>query len=386
MWESIGKSVFKDQRTLSFDYVPPKLVHRETQMRKLVMLFRPVIEENSSQNAVLTGSVGTGKTATAKRFCMDLKEHGEKKQVAIDWTIVNCRQRNSESAVVLQIVNHFQPNFPDRGFSITEMLRILRKDLEKRKVHLVVALDEADVLLKKAGPDIIYKLTRFGEEKVDSRPLVSVILISQKNIFDMIDSASASTFKRTNVVEFGKYSCEELRDIIAQRTELALHEGSVDDDSIDLMAEVSSEWGDARFAIEILEKAGMLADEEGQGMINVEHVRGAKAEAYSSITESKLSVLEKHQKLALLGIARASKGKAYITTKDAESAYSVACEEYDEKPRAHTAFWTLMKDLDTLGIVSAKKSGPGISGKTTVITLLDIPAKVLQQKVTQMLD
>jgi hypothetical protein len=45
-----------------------------------------------------------------------------------------------------------------------------------------------------------------------------------------------------------------------------------------------------------------------------------------------------------------------------------------------------MKDLDTLGVVSAKKSGPGISGKTTVITLLDIPAKVLEGKVLQMLD
>ncbi len=121
MWDTIGKSVFKDQRTLSFDYVPPKLVHRETQMKRLIMLFRPVVDEDGAQNAVLTGSVGTGKTATAKRFCTDLKDHAEKKQKAIDWTIVNCRQRNSESAVVLQIVNHFQPNFPDRGFSITEM-------------------------------------------------------------------------------------------------------------------------------------------------------------------------------------------------------------------------------------------------------------------------
>jgi cell division control protein 6 len=386
MWETVGKSVFKDQRTLSFDYVPQKLVHREAQMKKLAMLYRPVLESNFAQNAVLTGSVGTGKTATAKRFCMDLKDYGEKQQKAIDWTLVNCRQRNSESAVVLQIVNHFQPNFPDRGFSITEMLRILRKDLEKRKVHLVVVLDEADVLLKKAGPDIIYKLTRFGEEKVESKELVSLMLVSQKNVFDMLDAASVSTFKRTNIVEFGKYSSEELRDIVAQRAALALHDGSIDSDSLDLISEVSSEWGDARFAIEILEKAGMLADEEGAGKVNVEHVRAAKAEAYSSITESKLQGLEKHQKLALLGIARASKGKAYITTRDAESAYAVACEEYEENPRAHTAFWGLMKDLDTLGIVSAKKSGPGISGKTTVITLLDIPAKVLEKKVLQLLD
>ena len=385
MWDTKGKSVFKDQRTLSFDYVPQRLVHRETQMKKLVMLYRPVVESNLSQNAVLTGSVGTGKTATAKRFCADLKDFAEKQQKAVDWVLVNCRQRNSESSAVLHVVNHFQPNFPDRGFSITEMLRILRKDLEKRKVHLVIVLDEADVLLKKAGPDIIYKLTRFGEEKVDGRELVSLMLISQKNIFDMLDASSTSTFKRTNVVEFGKYSSEELRDIVKTRAELAFHDGAIDDDAISLIAEVSSEWGDARFAIEILEKAGMLADEESAGRISVEHVRGAKAEAYSSITESKLAGLDRHQKLSLLGIARASRGKAYVTTGEAESAYKVACEENSEKPRAHTAFWSLMKDLDMLGVVSAKKSGPGISGKTTVITLLDIPAKVLEQRMRQML-
>ena len=385
MWETTGKSVFKDQRTLSFDYVPPKLVHREGQMKRLIMLYRPVVESNFAQNAVLTGSVGTGKTATAKRFCMDLKDFAEKQQKAVDWVLVNCRQRNSESSAVLHIVNHFQPNFPDRGFSITEMLRILRKDLEKRKVHLIVVLDEADMLLKKAGSDIIYKLTRFGEEKIDSKELVSLILISQKNVFDMLDESSASTFKRTNVIEFGKYSTDELCDIVTQRAELALHDGAIDKDAIDIIAEVSSEWGDARFAIEILEKSGMLADEESAGKVNVEHVRAAKAEAYSSITESKLIGLDNHQKLALLGIARASRGKAYITTGDAEKAYKVACEEYEEKPRAHTAFWTLMKDLDMLGVVSAKKSGPGISGKTTVITLLDIPAKVLEARIREML-
>jgi len=385
MFESYGRSVFSNRQSLSFDYVPPKLVHRDQQLKRLSSLFRPVVEANFSQNALLFGSVGTGKTVTAKRFCIDLKEYGHTADRAIDFVVVNCRQRNSEAAAVLHMVNHFQPNFPDRGFSISEMMEILRKDLEKRKLHLIVVLDEADALLRKSGPDIIYRLSRFAEEKVEGRQLTSLILISQKDIFDLMDPASVSTFKRSNVVDFGKYSVDELADIAKQRAEIALHEGAIDDDSIRLIADASSEFGDARFAIEILEKAGMLADEEGVDRVNPEHVRAAKAEAFSSVTESKLVSLELHQRLALLAISRALRKQAYTTTGEAEQTYKIACEEFGEKPRAHTAFWGYLKDLDDFGFISAQKSGAGISGKTSVITIPDIPAAVLEDKLAELL-
>jgi len=386
MFESYGRSVFKNQQVLSFDFVPPKLVHREQQLKRLASLFRPVIEANFSQSVFLFGSVGTGKTVTAKRFCMDLRDYGQLADRAIDFVMVNCRQRNSEAAAILRIVNHFQPNFPDRGFSIAEMMEILRKDLEKRKLHLIIILDEADVLLRKSGTDIIYRLSRFVEEKVEGRQLVSLILISQKNIFSLMDVASISTFRRSNTVEFGKYSVDDLADITRQRAELALHEGSIDDDSIRLIAVASSEFGDARFAIEILEKGGMLADEERSEIITPEHVRAAKAEAFSSITESKLVSLDLHHKLALLAISRVLKKQAFATTGEAEKSYGIACEELGEKPRAHTAFWGYLKDLDNFGIISAHKSGVGISGKTSIISVPDIPTKVLEEKILQLLD
>lgn len=167
MFESRGRTVVKNRQALSFDFVPPKLVHRDAQLKRLTALFSPVVESNVSQSAVLFGPVGTGKTVTAKRFCMDLKEYGTKSNKAVDFVIVNCRQRNSEAAAMLHIINHFQPNFPDRGFSISEMMEILRKDLDKRKMHLVIVLDEADVLLRKSGSDIIYRLSRFAEEGMD---------------------------------------------------------------------------------------------------------------------------------------------------------------------------------------------------------------------------
>jgi len=385
LFEAYGRSVFKDQRALSFDFVPPKLVHREAQLRKLALLFRPVVESNFSQSVVLTGPVGTGKSATSKRFCLDLREHAEKKAKAIDFVVVNCRQRNSEAAALLQIVSHFQPRFPDRGFSIAEMLEILRKDLEKRHVHLIVVLDEADVLIRRAGSDLTYKLLRFGEEKAEGRALISVILVSQKNVLEMLDPAVVSSFKRTNLVEFPRYNAQELRDIIVQRAALALKDGMLDAEAIDLMADIAAEFGDARFAIELLEKAGMLADEEAQLRMTVEHVRAAKAEAYSVVTESKLAGLTKHQQLALIGIARAVKGRAYATTGEVEKAYAVACEEHEEKPRAHTAFWSCLRELDALGLIDAKKSGAKISGRTQFITIRDLPAAVMEEKILALL-
>ena len=67
MFESYGRTVFKNRQALSFDYVPPKLVHRDAQLKRLAILFRPVVESNCSQNAFLFGSVWTGKTVTATR-------------------------------------------------------------------------------------------------------------------------------------------------------------------------------------------------------------------------------------------------------------------------------------------------------------------------------
>ena len=380
MFPERGGSVFKDMSKLSFEYLPERLVHREKQAKRLTTLFRPVIESNVTQNAFLMGSVGTGKTHLTKRFCIDFQRFANSKGKNLEYVIVNCRQRNTDSAVLLRILTHFDERFPDRGFSITEMLQILRKHIRKRKAHLLVVLDEADVLLKKSGSDLIYSLSRFDEESVGQKSSVSMILISQKYVLDMMDVPSLSTFKRTNVIEFGKYAADDLRDIIGDRVELAFHPGMVEDQSVSLIADIASEWGDARYAIELLEKAGMLADEESSKEVTPENVRAAKAETYSTITETKIAELDPHKKLVLLGIARRMKKEAYITTGEAEEGYAITCEEFGERKRGHTQFWKYLKELDALGLIDTRVSREGMVGKTTMISLPEIPAKVLEER------
>ena len=64
-------TIIRDASKLSFDYVPVDLINRDTEMGMLETMMRPVVEYESSETAFVTGNVGSGKTATVKRFCMD---------------------------------------------------------------------------------------------------------------------------------------------------------------------------------------------------------------------------------------------------------------------------------------------------------------------------
>ena len=105
------------------------------------------------------------------------------------------------------------------------------------------------------------------------------------------------------------------------------------------------------------------------------------------ISDEKLEDLERHHALTLLAIARALKKspQPFVTTGDAEERYHLACEEHDEKPRAHTQFWTFLKELDSHGLVRTQRSGKGIVGTTQLISLPDTPAGALEERLLKLL-
>lgn len=385
-FEDRPQRVISDFGKLDFDYVPEKLVHRDAPMQRMFSILKSSVEEGMNQRLAITGSVGTGKSSMSKRFCMDFQAWASAKGKRVEYAIVNCRSRNTPSGVMLKILDRFQPNFPDRGFSTSEMLEILRKDLVKTGAHLVVVLDEANVLVKKAGPDLLYSLSRFDEDRgPGDRYTLSLIIVSQQPVNEYLDAATLSTLKRTNMIALDKYTMDELEDIVRQRVELAFFPGAVDGDMVRFIADISSEFGDARFAIELLENAGRMAGEEGLECVEAEHVRAAKAMTYSVVTESKLESLDEQKRYVLLAIARVMRKRAFATTGDAEKSYAVVCEEYGAKARGHTQFWEYLQALGDMGLIGIRPSGKGQVGKTTHITLPDIPSKALEEKLLQVI-
>ena len=378
-------SIIKDGKALAFDYVPSKIVHRDGQMQRMETLFRPMAFDNVSCTAVLHGSVGTGKTVTAKRFCEDLRAYCNDKGRSIDIVFVNCRIRNTEHSVLLQILRHYNPGYPDRGFSVEEMSRSVRRHLEDRPSSLVLVLDEIDMLLKAGHKDLIYLLSRFTEE-IRGKSCLSMIMISQDNIVKMLDAASISTFKRANTVQFDRYSRDELRDIADLRSQEALADGTMSGEILDMIADISKDFGDARLTIELIEKAALIAEEGDNGIITADDVRSANAMIYSDVSESKLKALEFNRKLALLAISRSMKGEPYVSLTVSERTYAVVCEEYGQVARKHTQFWTYVQELERQNLLETSVRMGAEGGRVTYITIPNIPPKSLAKKIEEMLD
>ena len=152
-----GKVLFSKE-PLSYDWTPSELVGRKDELNELASMFFGIENHNVSCRAVVTGNVGSGKTVLTRRFCMDIASKLEgKRKVSI--AHVNCRNHPSTSQVLQQIALSLDSGHPERGFSSGEVIQSVRRNLRTHNKHLLLILDEVDVLVRRDNSDLIYKLS-----------------------------------------------------------------------------------------------------------------------------------------------------------------------------------------------------------------------------------
>jgi len=385
------RTVFKDETKLDINYIPPKLPHRQSQLQLLNKFFQYVLQNpgKMTQHTLITGNVGTGKTALAQFFGQNIVKEAGKCGINLHYVHVNCRQQKGSLFLILQqVAQHFYPNFPRRGYSAEELLQMVLQILDEKNAHLILTLDELEQLIQKEGSDALYKLTRIQEDRINKPKRFSLIcILRETKLFDTLDESTKSTLQH-NIIHLNQYSKTQLHDIINDRVALAFKPGAMPQESIELIAELAEmENGNARYAIELLWRSGKYADVMELPEVTPECVRKASASVYPSVRKDEILFLGLHEKFVLLGVARRFKqsGKAYLSMGEAEEAYAIVCEEFDEKPRAHTQFWKYIQELSALGILRTKLSGNSFHGKTTLISLPWIPASELEQELTKIL-
>jgi len=384
-------SVFKDESKLDINYVPQHLLHRKLQLNLLNQFFRFAVESpgRMTQRALIMGNIGTGKTVLSQHFGLNITKEAKERNINLNYVHINCRECKGSLFMILQrTIMKFYPNFPRRGYSAEELLQALMQILDEKDAYLILTLDELESLVQNEGSDPIYNLSRIQEDRINAPKRLSLIcILRQPEHLENLDPSTRSTLQR-NIIRLEKYSESQLEDILDNRVNLAFREGTVPTQTMSIIAELGkSEGGNARYAIELLWRAGKYADALEMREVSPECVRKAVVSVYPVVRRDMIPAFSLHEKLFLLGVARHFKqsDSAYMSMGDAEEAYALVCEEYGEKRRGHTQLWKYVQALSAAGIIETTVSGVGQRGKTTLIGLSRVPSSDLEQELVTIL-
>ena len=371
-------AILQREETLDPAFVPSKLPHRETELTLLTRRFRESLTKGVPFHQLVTGTVGSGKTALVRRLGADLERAGRLGPATVKMAYVNCWRRASDRTVVLDLLRAVGVSLPDRGYSLSEMLDVFEQGIRKQPRHLLVVLDEATALVRQETK-LFYLLTRSQEDGLGSNSLVPV---ATEDLLPYLDAPSRSSFGVTHRLSLAPYDRAALTDILLARAELALRAGSYDRETLDQIARIAAPSGDARFALEVLSSAAHLADAAGASEIGSEHVRAAKGSIYPTLTESHLEDLTTNDLTVLLALSRTLRGHAAVTSQKLRSEHAALLEGLGASPLSRTTFWRTLKELEREGLLNLESAR---SGESAQVSMDELPASLLTTLVEERL-
>jgi cell division control protein 6 len=366
--QTLKSRVFINRDVLSHEYVPEELPHREEQIAKLGSVLAPALKGSKPSNVFIYGLTGTGKTAVTKYVLKRLVSKAVEVGVDIDTCYVNTRQDDTTYRVILKLGECIGLKLPFTGISTAEAYRRFIKVVNTRNSIMVVVLDEIDFLIKKQGDELLYRLTRSGDELKNAK--ISIIGITNDlKLVEDLDPRVRSSLGEIELV-FPPYNAIQLEDILKQRAKLAFHPNAISDDVISLCAALAArEHGDARRALDLLRVAGEIAEREGASNVSVNHVYKALREIEKDRARELISTMPLHNKLILLAIYILTKNGGKATTGEVYSQYRTLCQTLGIESVTQRRVSDIISELDMAGIINAQVVSRGRYGKTRIISL-----------------
>ena len=351
--------IFKDRSVLLHDYTPPRLPHRERELKDLKRHFEPVLREDINVKVHVYGAIGTGKTVLCNRLGEDLEREAEKTGKKLKYVNINLAYTPKPYHVMSELMEQVTGSSVG-GLSPEQMLMNVAKKISRDGYKLVLALDEVDTYIKESrDPKIFYMLPRVHELHRDAARRISLIYISRSlDWMKNLDAATLDTLGRTAVVHLEKYRLQEVKDIIAYRASEAFVPGAAPEKTIDFISYISMNCGGVRYALELLFEAGGLAEMEGAEYLKAEYVRRIHA-SIPKITNGAIypSELSLHKMLLLKGVINAlqTTGDPYIRYDEVYSSYELVCEWRGREAEDKSTIHSFLTDLSFDGYVIIRK-------------------------------
>lgn len=379
------QTIFRQRDVLRPTYVPKLLFHRDDQIKKIAQIVGYALTNSTPSNILIYGKTGTGKTEVIRYVKRALNENSRKRGMSEpNWIYANCQQVNTTYRVLAHIYNSIIKRLQQQDSSLLldkiPFTGLPTDEVYKKLLHLLdthlgrtvvfVVLDEIDLLARKNGDETLYLLSRINEQLASAR----VSLVGISNVLDFktfLDGRVLSSLSEEEIV-FPAYNSTQLKDILMDRVNAAFQEGACPEVVVSLCAALAAkEDGDARKALDLLRRAGDIAECQKAEVIKEAHVFRAQKQRTTDKTKEFLDKLPFQMKLVLLALYCldahqlnvVKTGDLYFTYK--ELARLIPGVSH----LTHRRVSDLINELNTNGIISAHLVSRGRGGRSKKISL-----------------
>ncbi|TKJ22480.1 MAG: cell division control protein Cdc6 [Promethearchaeota archaeon Loki_b32] len=369
-----GPRIFNNRDALESSYIPDDLPHRDSQIKSIAEKTACALLGDTPPSFLCYGMTGTGKTATIRYVSQKLAQQNS--EIKPWWIYINCNIVSTPYRILAHIYNTIsrKEKIPPTGLPKDIIFKRLLGLLDSKIGNSIcfLVLDEIDILVgKKGGNEILYDLTRLNENLDNCKS--SIIGISNKLKFrENLDPRILSSLGEEHIV-FPSYDASELRDILIKRAKIAYQENILKEEVIPLCAALAAKnHGDARKALQLLRKAGELAERGQNIIVTAKHVEKAQEELENDHIKEYIKGMPLQAQLILASI--------YLISRFSPEHIIISGDIYDVhseirglipgiRELTKRRISDYINELSLAGIISAEVKSMGHYGRTKIIKL-----------------
>jgi archaeal cell division control protein 6 len=377
------ESIFLDKSVLQVKYLPDIILHRREQVKQLASIIAPALRSDKPSNLFIYGKTGTGKTLCIKHTISKMDNIASERNIDLKIIYLNCKMKkiaDTEYRIIAQLAREIGEEVPMTGLPTDEVYNIFLRKLESKKQVVIIILDEIDQIIKKAGDELLYTLTRINSELKNSQ-VAFVGISNDVRFMEDIDPRVKSSLGEEELI-FPPYNAIELKDILGKRSLLAFKENTVKDGVLAKCAAYAArEHGDARRALDLLRVAGEVAEREGEQAIEPKHIDLAEEKIEKSRILEIIQTQPKQSQIVMYSILFVLEEKdrgEFAETGEVFEHYKEVCKQTGNNILTQRRISDLISELDMLGLINARLISKGRYGRTREI-YITIPKDMLER-------
>lgn len=388
-----NKPIFKDRSVLLSNYVPDKIPHRDDYIKDIAKILAPSLRCERPSNLFIYGKTGTGKSLCVNHVINKIKNIANAKEISLEIITINCKLKkvaDTEYRILLEILKQLGKEMPSTGIATNDLYKELYDILDSKKRTVILILDEIDTLIKKAGDEILYNLTRINPELKQAE--ISILGITNDlTVMDTVDARVKSSLNEEELV-FLPYNAVQIQDILNDRANLAFGPEVLNEEVVPrCSAYAAREHGDARRALELLRFAGEIAERENSDKVLPIHIDNADKRSEKNRIIDIIKSQPKQFQLVNYAIIKTSMKEKHNLVTQKKTMYfepttTGAVFDYYNKIAKDLNITTLslrrisdiIVELEVLGLISFKLVSKGRYGRTRFITI-DLPKSLYDE-------